>query len=100
LVSVLQGYGIPSAAAEQLGWRHLSNGELVTAAAREGFACILTRDRLFGESAARVLSDFPHFAIVVITLPQVRWPQFQQAFRSAWERAPIGPVEGRVTTWP
>jgi hypothetical protein len=51
----------------------LSNGELVSAAVGAGFTCLLTRDQLFGESAARALKTFPSFAVVVVDLPQQRW---------------------------
>jgi hypothetical protein len=50
----------------------LTNGILVEAAANAGFNCILTRDRLFGESAARALKRFPGFSVVLVTIPQLR----------------------------
>jgi hypothetical protein len=65
-----------------------------------GFSCLLTRDRLFGESASRALKRFPEFSVVVVTLPQLRERPFLQAFRSAWNVAPITPVPGRMTHWP
>ena len=66
------------------GWKALSNGELVSVAVTAGFTCLLTRDQLFGESAARALKTFPSFAVVVMDLPQQRWPAYQEQFVAAW----------------
>ena len=44
------------------GWGALKNGVLVETASSQGFVCVLTRDRLFGESAARALKSFPQSA--------------------------------------
>ena len=49
-----------------------------------GFSCVLTRDRLFGESAARALTKrFPSFGVVLITIPQLRGPEFLAQFRTS-----------------
>ena len=53
LASVLTGLGIECDTAGNRGWKALSNGDLVKAAVDAGFRCLLTRDRLFGESASR-----------------------------------------------
>ena len=82
------------------GWKTLSNGELVAAAFAEGFRCLLTRDQLFGESASRALKSFPEFAVVVITLPQQRWPEYRARFLEAWAASPIQPVPGSLIHWP
>ena len=52
LTSVLTGLGISCETAGSRGWKTLSNGDLVKAAMDAGFGCMLTRDRLFGESAS------------------------------------------------
>jgi len=44
---------------------------ILEAAASAGFSCLLTRDRLFGESASR-LEVVPQFSIVVVNLSQLR----------------------------
>ena len=43
----------------------------------------VTRDRLFSESAARALQNFPRFCVVLVTIPQLRGPQFLEQFRLA-----------------
>ena len=100
LVATLADLGISSVTAGSRGWRALSNGELVAAASAAGFECLLTRDRLFGESAARALKSFPQFAVVIVNLPQQRWPQYCERFLTAWAETPIQPSPGRLTHWP
>lgn len=51
LTTILSEFGIVSETAAARGWKALSNGQLVTAAAASGFDCLLTRDRLLGHSA-------------------------------------------------
>lgn len=63
LVSVLDDFGISCDTAGNRGWKALSNGDLVTAAVAAGFVCLLTRDRFFGESAARALRAFPQLPL-------------------------------------
>ena len=58
------------------------------------------RDRLFSESAARTLKRFPEFCVVLITISQVRGPQFLQQFRNAWDYSPIQLVAGQLLRWP
>ena len=57
LLAVLRGYGISCDTTANRGWRELTNGLLAEEAFREGFRVTLTRDRLFEESARRVLRD-------------------------------------------
>ena len=52
---VLGEFGIESHTAESRGWKHLLNGQLVSAAMAEGFTCLLTRDQLFAELTSRAL---------------------------------------------
>ena len=61
LSPMLAEFGVPNATAAALGWKDLSNGELVKAASARGFTCLLTRDPDFGESASRALKLFPEF---------------------------------------
>ena len=55
LVQTLNELGVSCDTAANRGWKALSIGELVSAAVAAGFTCLLTRDQLFGESAARAL---------------------------------------------
>src|SRR3954470_18820354 len=80
LTSVLEELGIACETAAYRGWKALSNGQLVAAAVADGFDCLLTRDRLFGESASRALGLHPAFAVVLVHLPQQRWPEYRQSF--------------------
>lgn len=100
LVAVLKQWGILCDTASHRGWKAVSNGELVAKAFQEGFRCLLTRDRLFGEAASEALRLFPDFGIVVITLPQARWPEYRQQFLEAWANSPIQPLPGRIISWP
>jgi|SRR5208283_3545883 hypothetical protein len=100
LVAVLADLAIESDTAGRRGWKALSNGQLVAAAVAAGFDCLLTRDRLFGETASHALRSFPQFAVVVVNLPQQRWQEYRQQFVTAWAEAPIRPVPGRLTDWP
>ena len=82
------------------GWDELTNGALVEAAWSKNFDCVLTRDRLFAESAARALKKFPEFSVILVTLPQARGSEFLKVFRSAWERTRVIPIPGRSLSWP
>jgi predicted nuclease of predicted toxin-antitoxin system len=64
LVGLLRELGIEAESAVARGWNTLSNGSLVSAAARAEFTVLLTRDRLFGESAAGALKTNSEFCVV------------------------------------
>jgi hypothetical protein len=100
LASVLEEFGIACETAAHRGWKALSNGQLVAAAVANGFDCLLTRDRLFGESASRALRLHPSFAVVLVHLPQQRWPEYHRSFLNAWASAPITPQPGCLIEWP
>jgi len=100
LNGLLGEFGISAETANNRGWGTLVNGELIEAAAAAGFDCLLTRDRLFGESAGKSLKRYSSFSIVIVTLPQVRAPQFLASFREEWIKAPISPAPGQVQFWP
>lgn len=100
VAATLGKFGIEAHPAETRGWNALTNGELVGAAVQAGFTAVLTRDRLFSESAARALQRFPQFSVILITIPQLRGPQFLEEFERAWERSPIRPVPGKAQSWP
>lgn len=100
LAGLLSELGVPAETAQARGWGALDNGTLVGVSVAAGFTCLLTRDRLFGESAGRALEQFPEFAIIVVTLPQARAPRFLKAFRSAWTDTPIVPRAGEILDWP
>ena len=98
--SLLGEFEIEAHSADDRGWGGLSNGVLVEAAVEAGFLCILTRDQLFSESAARTLKRFPAFCVVLVTIPQVRGAEFLERFWSAWDECPILPVAGKLLRWP
>jgi predicted nuclease of predicted toxin-antitoxin system len=100
LAGLLHGFGISCDTAARRHWRDLTNGALADAAFREGFRVILTRDRLFGMSARRVLAALPGLAIVVVTLPQAREEAYLAELEMQWRRKPIEPVAGAVVEWP
>jgi hypothetical protein len=77
LTDLLRGYGIGSEAATRRGWARLTNGELVAAAGKAGFTCVLTQDRLFAKSAARSLELHPDLCIVVVCLAQRPWREYR-----------------------
>jgi len=100
LIGFLSGLGINADSAITRGWSTLSNGALVGAAVQAGFKTLLTRDRLFGESASRTLRTYPEFCVVLITLPQLRSTALLRVFKTAWDKQRIVPVPGRAIEWP
>lgn len=100
LLSLLRQFGVACEGATRRGWQSLDNGDLVAAAVRAGFTCLLTQDRLFGEAAARALKSHPRFSVVVVHLPQRPWKRYRGDFESAWTKSAIRPVAGKVTRWP
>ncbi|MBC8166813.1 MAG: DUF5615 family PIN-like protein [Bryobacteraceae bacterium] len=79
LVDLLSHFGVNSDTAANRGWKALSNGPLVAAAVTQGFACLLTRDQLFAESAAKALRLHRRFGVVLVNLPQQRCPMNQRS---------------------
>ncbi len=100
LKGLLVKLGIPAETATAKGSGTLVNGELLEAAAGSGFDCLLTRDRLFGESVSKSLKRYPTLSVVIVTLPQVRASKFLASFKAAWEAEIIAPTPGQVRTWP
>ena len=100
LVDLLSHFGVNSDTAANRGWKALSNGQLVAAAVTQGFACLLTRDQLFAESAAKALRLHQSFGVVLVNLPQQRWPAYREHFLCAWRVSPIVPQAGVVIQWP
>ena len=100
LVALLRELSIEADSAVARGWNTLSNGSLVATAAEAKFAALLTRDRLFGEAASAALKGYPDFCVVRVTLPQLRAAEFLQAFRAAWQKAPIVTESGKMIAWP
>jgi hypothetical protein len=100
LTSLFADFEIHCDTAGNRGWGALSNGDLVKAAVEAGFSCLLTRDRLFGESASRALKLFPGFAVVVVNVPQMPWPKYRDAFLAKWREHPIEPVPDVLIEWP
>jgi hypothetical protein len=100
VLGLLREFDVRAAHAEDRGWGSLTNGSLVEAAVTAGFVCLLTRDRLFGESASRALRRFPQFAVVLIVIRQVRGTEFVARFRDAWRNQPLLPVPGSLIGWP
>jgi len=100
LQGVFSEPGIPCESAIDKGWRELTNGQLVSAAADTGFTCILTQDRLFAESARQTLPIAPDLTIIVVRLAQRPWREYIRQFRLAWEKQPMAPRPGSVIHWP
>lgn len=100
VLDVLKELGIPCESAIHIGWGELANGDLVSAALKAGFVCILTHDRSFAESAGRSLNAAPNFSIVVVLLQQKPWREYIRQFGEAWAREPIVPASGSVIHWP
>jgi predicted nuclease of predicted toxin-antitoxin system len=100
LVALLKDLGIEADSAVARGWNMLSNGNLVSAAVQANFTVLLTRDRLFGESAAQALKIHKEFCVVRVTLPQLRADPFLRAFQAAWQTNQIIPALGRLIEWP
>ena len=100
LVALLKELGIEADSSVARGWNTLSNGNLVNAAVRAKFSALLTRDRLFGESAAQTLKIHNEFCIVRVRLPQLRASQFLAAFRTARQTVQIIPAPGQTIDWP
>ena len=100
VVAFLSGRGIASAPTDRQGWADLKNSELVEAAVQRGFNCLLTRDKLFGKSAARSLKRHPGFAVVLLSLRQAKALEYLAAFEKHWEKNPIEPSPGKMIVWP
>lgn len=100
LVDFLMSYGISCSTAQAEGWAELSNGNLVQAAVDGGFLVILTRDKLFKESASRTLRKHTGVSIVLLKLPQAKEAELTQLLGKMWANAPITPVAGQLVFWP
>jgi predicted nuclease of predicted toxin-antitoxin system len=100
LRSVLLDLGFESHTTVHQGWRNLGNGELSKAAVTAGFRVILTRDRLFGESAAKALQMYPQLCVVILKIPQSKAESYLASFKNHWEKNPILIVSGTVIEWP
>src|SRR5580704_4539016 len=92
LVELLQRLGIGCDSAGNRGWSTLRNGDLVSVAAESGFNTLLTRDRLFAESASRAWRNFPSLGVVIVTIPQSPSANYLKAFAAAWTISPIRPA--------
>ena len=100
LLKKLQELGMEADTTVNRGWRNLGNGKLSEAAFVAGFRVILTRDRLFGESAGKALKSFPELAVVILNIPQAKEANFLKAFEDAWVTSPIEPSPANVIEWP
>ena len=100
LRNLLKKFGHQAETTVFRGWRDLGNGTLAEASYRAGFRVILTRDKLFGESAGKALKNFPELAVVILKISQAREQSYLQEFEKEWSIRPIIPVAGQVTQWP
>lgn len=100
LQEFLSERGISSVTAQDQGWAELTNGNLVQAAVDGGFRVILTRDKLFKESASRTLRRHPDVCIVLLKLPQAKAPELRRLLEAMWVSTPIVPVSGELVLWP
>ena len=97
---ILRNLGMVCETTFDRNWHELKNGQLVAASFDAGFRCIVTRDVLFGESAAKALKNYTSMAVVLIRLPQSRGRLYAQRFETEWLRQKIVPSPGSLTTWP
>ena len=100
LRDVLREFGIEAHTTVYKGWRDLGNGALAKVAVASSFQTILTRDKLFGESAGKALKAFPQLAVVILRIPQSRADTYLQSFRNHWLQSPIIVEPGHVIEWP
>lgn len=100
LSDALSERGIQAVTAEAKGWGALTNGDLIAAAVTAGISCILTRDRLFAQSASKALKGHTAPAVVILVLPQLRAQAFLDAFSRAWSEQEIDPRPGEAIYWP
>lgn len=100
LLALLRSYGIQCDTTVARGWRDLGNGALASTAFASGFRTILTRDRVFGDSAGRALKSYPDLAVVIVTIPQAKHLVYLERFSVAWGQAPIVPQAGKIIHWP
>lgn len=96
----LKSLSIVCETTDNRGWDGLENGDLVSVAIEAGFKCILTRDVLFGESAAKALEKYPTMAVVLIRLPQGKGSVYAANFLRHWNHQKIIPVPGKGIEWP
>jgi predicted nuclease of predicted toxin-antitoxin system len=92
--------GIPCATAQEHGWGELKNGELVRATFDSNFRVIVTRDKLFRESANRTLKHLPEVSIVLLSLPQLKENELRQLLDATWQTQNIIPIAGKLIIWP
>ena len=100
LLHTLQSLSIPCDTTYNKGWSDFENGDLVKKAIKEKFTCILTRDKLFSQSARKVLKSNTNIAIVLLTILQSKGKQYATTFLKEWEKEPINPIPGQVLIWP
>ena len=100
VIGILKGFGIDCDTTVARGWRDLGNVALASVASKSGFKAVLTRDRLFGESAAKALHSFPELSIVIIRISQSKQSAYVKEFEVAWQARPIKPIAGMVVEWP
>lgn len=100
LAFVLRDKGVACETAFFKKWHKLHNGDLLQAAIKGGFECILTKDVGFMTSAYSKIKRYNQLAIVVIAMPQARWPIYKKYFLEQWQRHPIEPQKGQVQHWP
>jgi predicted nuclease of predicted toxin-antitoxin system len=100
IIPALEAKGYTVNRSALLGWGELRNGQLVQEATRHGYVCLLTRDKLFEESAASALELNPQFSVVLLTINQATATKYLESFTSALKKSEIKPVPGQITRWP
>ena len=88
----MSAIGIKCKTASDMNWEKLENGKLLSAASQAGFSCILTKDFLFAESAAKSMDKFPQMGIVLITLPQDKGELYAK-------NDPLAPLSGKAPSF-
>ncbi len=100
LHKILQSLGLNVETVEFRKWKGLRNGKLVEVAAAAGFACILTKDKLFAQDAKKALTVHSQVAIVLVLLSQAPRDKYIKNFEMKWKARKIEPVPGQVIEWP
>lgn len=57
----------------EMGWSELTNGDLLSAAEREGFAAFVTTDR-----SIRYQQNLSGRTLAILILPTTRWPEIRR----------------------
>ena len=81
LIPLLTTLGVRAESSINLGWRLLTNGDLIEMAVNRQSEVMLTNDVRILDSAGKSLLKYPRFAIVLLRLPQVPSETYLELFK-------------------